>query len=175
MNISRQINGRAYDVTCCWNASRRICLPVPFSPLPLCHRLPPGGGGEGGVAAAASPGQIWCVHTEHPHTHTSTERHAPRDTRRALKQPRGLPRSSPSPALSRSSLTPPCHHHLTMPAPARGHAHSRTTAVGTGTRSLLTRSNAPITGFHPFRDGNPSRVSTLAPRPTTLSKFVEVV
>ena len=38
-----------------------------------------------------------------------------------------------------------------MPAPARRHAHSRTTVGVTATRSLLTRSNAPSKGFHPVR------------------------
>ncbi len=51
-----------------------------------------------------------------------------------IKQPRGLPRAS-----------------LTMPAPPRGHAHSRITAGGIAARSRLTRSNAPTKGFHPVR------------------------
>jgi hypothetical protein len=42
------------------------------------------------------PLTILCVHTEHPHTHTSTERPAPQGPCRAIKRPRGLPRASPS-------------------------------------------------------------------------------
>ena len=154
MNISPQSNGRAYDINMLLqciapNLRARPIFSPPSLPPPAAPRLPPGGGGEGGVAAAASPCQIFCVHTEHLHGNTSTERSVPRDTRRALKQPRGLPSASPSPALSPSSLTSPCHHHLTMPAPARGHAHSRTNAGGTGTLSRLTRSNSHSTRYTP--------------------------